>query len=174
MTLLGWLGRTTSIQTNKYIHKYILTYIHVLIFAFSVHLQKKKKKKKVVNYWDVMLFILKWILIHWLSNIQFHDEIRTFPYIFVSLSNRKNFVVTKNEFELAMANGPSGSSHWSSTVPTILNIHKNLIFLLSFILWTCHCLHGETSHGETRNEPAHDKNYKKCDPLSLIRVFALR
>ena len=29
-------------------------------------------------------------------NIQFHDKIRTFPYIFVFLSHRKNFVGTKN------------------------------------------------------------------------------
>ena len=39
-------------------------------------------------------------------NIQFH-KIRKNPKIFVFLRYRKNFVGTKNEFELAMVNEPS-------------------------------------------------------------------
>ena len=35
-------------------------------------------------------------------NIQFHDKVRKFRYIFVFLNNRKNFVGTQNEFELAI------------------------------------------------------------------------
>ena len=40
-------------------------------------------------------------------NIQFHHKIRTFPKYLFFWSYRKNFVGTKNEFELAMVNEPS-------------------------------------------------------------------
>ena len=40
-------------------------------------------------------------------NIQFHHKIRKFPKYFFFWSFRKNFVGTKNEFELAMVNEPS-------------------------------------------------------------------
>ena len=40
-------------------------------------------------------------------NIQFHDKIRKFPYVFVFLSYRKNFLRTHKRFELAMVNEPS-------------------------------------------------------------------
>ena len=40
-------------------------------------------------------------------NIQFQDKIRKFFLVFVFLSCRKNFVGTKNEFELTMVNEPS-------------------------------------------------------------------
>ena len=40
-------------------------------------------------------------------NIQFHDKIRKFLYIFVFWSCRNNFVDTKNEFQLSMVNKPS-------------------------------------------------------------------
>ena len=41
-------------------------------------------------------------------NIQFHDKIRKFPFIFVFLrAIRKISLGLKNEFELAMVNEPS-------------------------------------------------------------------
>ena len=41
------------------------------------------------------------------QNIQFRNEIRKFPYIFVLWSFRKNFVGLRNKFESAMVNEPS-------------------------------------------------------------------
>ena len=40
-------------------------------------------------------------------NIQFLDKIRKYPCTFVFMTYRKNFVGTKNVFELAMVNEPS-------------------------------------------------------------------
>ena len=40
-------------------------------------------------------------------NIQFHDKILKYPYIFVFTSYRKNFVGTKNEFKSAVVKKPS-------------------------------------------------------------------
>ena len=34
-------------------------------------------------------------------NIQYHDELREFPYIFVFLNNRKNFVGTRKRVRIS-------------------------------------------------------------------------
>ena len=39
-------------------------------------------------------------------NMQFHDEIRKIPYIFVFFRYQKNYVGTQNEFKLPIVNEP--------------------------------------------------------------------
>ena len=80
-------------------------------------------------------------------NIQFHDQIRKFPWIFVFLSYRENFVGTqKNEFALAMVNEPSAFELLRFDCVIILQVLSLVmsyycVILLSLLGFVLHCNH---------------------------------